>query len=114
MEGGAVADLTSDQRQDGELIQGANPFVGMTPGHMLRAVGRWASSAAKHPLVVAADVLRCGAEEAEVLVGGSLVVPDPKDKRFADPAWQNPFWRRLAQSYLVAGRSLLESVDQLG
>ncbi|WAG76931.1 alpha/beta fold hydrolase [Metapseudomonas furukawaii] len=43
-----------------------------------------------------------------ILDGTSTLEPPPKDKRFADPAWQsNPFLRALLQSYL-AGREELE------
>ncbi|HET9691167.1 MAG TPA: alpha/beta fold hydrolase [Acidimicrobiales bacterium] len=98
----------------GEVIQGANPFVGMRPRHMAAAAARWAAAAAVHPLTVTADALRWGAEEARVAAGTSQVAPDPKDKRFADPAWRHPLWRRVAQSYLVSGKSLLGTVDSLG
>ena len=40
--------------------------------------------------------------------------PDAKDKRFADPAWPHPLWRRVSQSYLVTRASVLGSVDVLG
>ena len=97
-----------------EVIQGANPFVGMTPRHMVSAAGRWAAAAGRNPTVAVAEVLRWGAEEARVLAGVSDVEPDPKDKRFSDPAWHNPVWKRVAQAYLVTGQHLLGSVDQFG
>jgi polyhydroxyalkanoate synthase len=40
--------------------------------------------------------------------------PDPKDKRFSDPAWQHPVWKRVAQAYLVTGTRVLGSVDEFG
>ena len=39
--------------------------------------------------------------------------PRPKDKRFADPAWSHPVWRRVAQSYLTTRGRVLDSVDEL-
>ncbi len=52
--------------------------------------------------------------QARVASGVSSVELDPRDWRFADPAWQHPVWRRLAQSYVLTGRSFLDSVDELG
>jgi polyhydroxyalkanoate synthase len=103
-----------DVSPQAEVIQGANPFVGMTPRHMVSAAARWAAAASRHPLVLTSEVLRWGAEEAKVIAGSSDVAPDPKDKRFADPAWKNPIWKRVAQSYLLTGKILLGSVDQVG
>lgn len=97
-----------------QIIQGANPFVGMTPRHMVSAAGRWAGAASRHPLFLMSEALKWGSEEVRVLAGTSAVKPDPKDKRFADPAWTHPVWRRVAQSYLVSGQSLLGCVDQVG
>ena len=38
--------------------------------------------------------------------------PQPRDRRFADPAWTgNPLLRRLVQAYLAAGASALALVD---
>jgi polyhydroxyalkanoate synthase len=96
------------------VIQGANPFVGMTPRHMVSAAGRWAAAAGRHPLVLAGEVLKWGSEEVRVVAGVSAVEPDPKDKRFADPAWSHPVWKRVAQSFLTTRDSVLGSVDQFG
>jgi polyhydroxyalkanoate synthase len=109
-----VAKQTEADLPVGEVIQGANPFVGMTPRHMASAAGRWAAAAARHPLVLASDALRWASEEAKVLSGTSDATPDPKDKRFVDPAWKHPLWKRVEQSYVVTGRSVLDSVDRVG
>ena len=95
-------------------IQGANPFLGLTPGQVVSAAGRWAGALGRRPTVLVAEVLKWGSEEARVLAGVSTMQPDAKDKRFADPAWNNPLWRRLSQSYLATRASLLGSVDHLG
>ena len=109
-----MAEPTEDVLPAGEVIQGANPFVGMTPRHMASAAGRWAASATRHPLVLASDALKWASEEAKVLAGTSDAAPDPKDKRFADPAWKHPLWKRVMQSYVVTGRSVLGTVDRVG
>ena len=38
-------------------IQGANPFIGLTPGQVVRAAARWAGGLARRPSVVVAQVL---------------------------------------------------------
>jgi polyhydroxyalkanoate synthase subunit PhaC len=95
-------------------MRGANPFVGLSPTQTVLAAGRWAGALARHPIVLASEVLRWSAEETKVVAGVSKAAPDPKDKRFKDSAWQNPLWRRLSQSYLVTCESLLRSVDEVG
>ena len=43
----------------------------------------------------------------DVVRGKSTVAPDPKDKRFADPAWQSSFLhRRLMQVYTESGQGI--------
>jgi polyhydroxyalkanoate synthase len=56
----------------------------LRPGSMLRQTARF------------------GQEMARIAVGSSEITPDPKDKRFADPAWSgNLVYRRLLQTYLA-------------
>ncbi|MCW2621355.1 MAG: uncharacterized protein JWL64_957, partial [Frankiales bacterium] len=95
-------------------IQGANPFVGLSFTQTVMAGGRWAGALVRKPTVLVSEALRWGSEELKVVAGTSAVAPDPKDKRFADPAWDNPLWRRLAQSYLVSRDALLGSIDEVG
>jgi len=52
---------------------------------------------------------------AQIMLGGSDLTPDPKDKRFADTAWaENPIFRRLGQSYLAWTRSLDDWLERSG
>jgi polyhydroxyalkanoate synthase len=96
------------------VIQGGNPFIGLSLGQTIAAGGRWAGAFVRHPTVLAAELIKWSAEELRVVGGVSQVAPEPKDKRFTDPAWRNPVWRRVSQSYLVTRRSLLGSIDELG
>jgi polyhydroxyalkanoate synthase subunit PhaC len=53
-----------------------------------------------------------GAEMAKVAAGRSDIVPEARDRRFENRAWkENPFYRRLCQSYLACTRSALDLVD---
>jgi polyhydroxyalkanoate synthase len=94
-------------------INGANPFVGLNRQQLAAAVARWGGSLMRQPLVLASRVAGLTGEQLRVLAGTSDLAPDPKDRRFADPAWNNPVWRRVAQSYLGTREAVLGSVDEL-
>jgi len=52
---------------------------------------------------------------AEIWSGHSALAPDPRDRRFQDPAWQsNPFYRAWLQSYLAWGHWLDATVGAVG
>ena len=83
-------------------------------GRSPSALGRLAQRAAVEPGVVTANVLEALGELVEVLVGRSDVAPDPRDKRFAHPAWTaNPIYHRLVQAYLIETKALLDVVDDV-
>jgi polyhydroxyalkanoate synthase len=42
-----------------------------------------------------------------------VVAPDPGDRRFRGPEWQQPYFNFLAQSYLLNGRWLTELVENV-
>jgi len=114
-----IPGLTDTEGQDPaeaaeSAVLGANPFVSLTPEQMMRALGRWAAALGRHPTVLVAEMLMWSSDELRVLAGASPVAADPKDRRFADPAWRGPVWRRVAQSYLASRAGLLRSVDELG
>ena len=77
-------------------VQGANPFVGLTPGQVASAAGRWAGALGRRPSVLAQSLLGWVGEQAKVVGGTSEIQPEPKDRRFSDPVWSNPLWRRVA------------------
>jgi polyhydroxyalkanoate synthase len=53
------------------------------------------------------------AEAVKVLGGASAVTPEPRDWRFADPAWKDhPVYRRWAQAYLAWSRAMDRLVDE--
>ncbi|HEU5265203.1 MAG TPA: alpha/beta fold hydrolase [Jatrophihabitans sp.] len=108
------SDVAEEEIPAEAAIQGANPFVGLTAGQMARATARWGAALGRRPTVLLAELLGWGSEELRIAAGVSSVTFDPKDKRFADPAWQHPAWRRLGQSYLVTRESVLGTVDKLG
>src|SRR5262249_58957683 len=53
------------------------------------------------------------AEFGRITTGGSVLAPDPKDRRFADPAWKdNAVYRALAQVYIAWGNALYGFLDE--
>lgn len=94
-------------------MQGANPLAGLTPAQVASATLRWYLAFGRRPTLVASETLKWGSGQARILAGVSSVKPDPRDKRFADPAWERGPWRRIAQSYLLLGGSLVGSIDEL-
>ncbi|MHB1928518.1 MAG: PHA/PHB synthase family protein [Acidimicrobiales bacterium] len=97
-----------------DAILGANPFLGLTPDQVGRAIGRWAAALGRHPAILAADALDLWAQQLRILAGVSALAPDPRDRRFGDPAWKRPAWKRVAQSYLATRDAVLRSVDEIG
>jgi polyhydroxyalkanoate synthase len=61
---------------------------------------------ANRPLKVAGRVRGLVGELGKVAVGSSTLEPEPKDRRFAEPAWSsNPVLRRALQAYLATSRT---------
>src|SRR4029077_6285255 len=53
------------------------------------------------------------AELGRIVTGASALAPDPKDRRFADPAWkENAAYRALAQAYVAWGNALHRFLDE--
>ncbi|WP_422599733.1 alpha/beta fold hydrolase [Pseudomonas sp.] len=83
------------------------PLLGVRPidllgaaGSLLKAVGRTPFKAGLHT----GNYLKA---LFDIAIGDCAVAPHPKDKRFADPAWQdNAFLRALMQSYLAGDKAL--------
>jgi polyhydroxyalkanoate synthase len=79
-----------------------------------RSAAGFLGALARRPERVAARLADLGSELTKIAIGASAVTPSPRDARFADPAWmQNPFLRRLVQSYLAtsgAAEGLVQDV----
>jgi polyhydroxyalkanoate synthase subunit PhaC len=69
----------------------------------------------QRPGTVARRLGSLGAELAATAAGVSPRAPDPKDRRFADPAWRNSWlFRRVAQAYLAAVATSGELIGDAG
>ena len=67
---------------------------------------RLAAGLARRPALVGRQAAALGAELGRIAAGRSALMPAPRDRRFADPAWTgNALLRRSVQAYLAASRS---------
>jgi len=80
----------------------ANPLIGIQREDVAAAAMSLLRAMATSPLQAATHYARYLNALAEVLGGTSKLAPDPKDRRFADPAWKsNKLYARLMQAYLA-------------
>jgi polyhydroxyalkanoate synthase subunit PhaC len=71
------------------------------------STAKLAARLATRPEPVLARLRDLVAELARVGAGNSDLAPEPKDRRFTDPAWAgSPVLRRIVQAYLAAGRTV--------
>ena len=67
---------------------------------------RYAFRLARRPGTVAARYAKLAAELTSIAAGRSAVAPQPRDRRFSDPAWTgNPLLKRTLQTYLAVGQT---------
>ncbi|MEZ5232982.1 MAG: alpha/beta fold hydrolase [Acidimicrobiales bacterium] len=101
---GSIADTLSE----------AVPLAPMTAGQQAAAAGRLLRGLLTSPVTVARKTAELGAALAEIAVGRSDVVPEPGDRRFAHEAWNdNPFYKRLGQSYLAWRKSVYDLIEEI-
>lgn len=98
-----------------ESTTALNPLLGGINREELRgAVAMMLRSTATRPVAAAKLAGRMTRENVEILLGRSKREPDPKDRRFKDPAWaHNPFYKRGLQMYLAMQDNLNEWVGDL-
>jgi polyhydroxyalkanoate synthase len=96
-------------------ILGANPFVGLDSDKIFGELTNFVSETLKSPEVLGGHLTRMAVELAKVATGVSDVAPEDSDKRFADPTWsENPFYRRMMQTYLVWRSTMQSMVPERG
>jgi polyhydroxyalkanoate synthase subunit PhaC len=108
---GRDADVASDLGGGGldPILAGA---MLRSAGLMAGTVAQVARAVAQSPGAAARHAARGLQRQLQVAAGAGEELPE-LDRRFADPAWRdNPFLRRLAQSYLVWSDALRDGVAQ--
>ena len=90
------------------------PLVGLAREDFVGAVALLLRETATDPARTMRHVQSFGDDVVKILTGKSDLSPDPKDKRFMDPAWRyNPFFRAGAQYYLAVQRGMKHWLEEL-
>lgn len=111
----------TDEPSEGGTELGAplDLLLTQAAGGVWRRIGPSTSTAklvgglVSHPRPVASRAGALAAELGRVVLGVSDVAPQPRDRRFADPAWStNPLLRRTLQAYLATASAARDVVEQ--
>lgn len=90
------------------------PLVGLAREDFVGAVALLLRETASDPARTVRHMQSFGDDVVKILTGKSDLAPDPKDKRFMDPAWRyNPFFRAGAQYYLAVQRGMKHWLEEL-
>jgi polyhydroxyalkanoate synthase subunit PhaC len=91
---------------------GLNPFLGFTGADIRATLQQTAQQALQHPQLALRHAAGFLADMGCLLNGQSMCAPDPKDKRFLDPAWQeSPWYRAALHTYLAWQQHLFAFID---
>jgi len=96
-------------------INAQSAITGLRGRDLLSTLRSIAAHSLRNPLHSARHTLALGGQLGRVLLGETLHKPNPKDKRFADPAWTlNPFYKRGLQAYLSWQKQVRHWIDDSG
>ncbi len=91
-----------------------NPIVGVRSQDLIAAGTNVMRAMASNPQALARQWMSFAAEMGNIMTNTSQVSAQPKDRRFADPAWQeNGISKALMQSYLAWSDSVMKTVEEL-
>jgi len=90
------------------------PLVGLAREDFVGAIALLLRETASNPQRTMKHAQEMGQDMVKIMTGKSDLAPDPKDKRFMDPAWQyNPFFRAGAQYYLAVQKGMRNWLGEL-
>jgi polyhydroxyalkanoate synthase len=88
-----------------------NPLVGLRTDDLMKAAGTVMKALASQPQALAQQWMGFATEFGKIVTGQSDIEADPKDRRFADPAWKtSDLHKGLMQSYVAWGKAVTELV----
>lgn len=97
-----VNELTELIARASENTLAPNPLIGLRPADFAEATQSLLKLATVSPGATVGSLARYAKSLGQMMRGRSELAPDPKDRRFADPAWQGNFlYKRLMQNYLL-------------
>lgn len=88
-----------------------NPLVAVRPQDLMDAASKVVRAMTSQPQTLMTQWMGFATEFSKIVTGQSEIEVDPKDRRFADPAWKSsPVHKALAQSYLAWSKAVSELV----
>lgn len=88
-----------------------NPLVGIRSEDLMNAAGAVIRAIAGQPQNLVQQWMSFAGELGKIATGQSELGPDPKDRRFADPAWKSSgVHKALMQSYMAWGKAVTDLV----
>jgi len=79
------------------------------------SAAKFVAALARRPYTTGRRLNSLAAELVRIWAGTSVVAPDRRDRRFADPAWTgNALLRRIVQYYLAAGQTAGQLIQDAG
>lgn len=90
-----------------------NPLVGVRNEDLMAAAASAFRALASQPQLLASQWFAFAGEMGRIMTGQSDLAADPRDRRFADPAWSNSgVHKALLQSYVAWGKAVTELVGK--
>lgn len=107
----------SEVKLENEAAQSTNalgPLIGVAREDFVSAVALLLRETASDPSRFIRHGTAMAQDMVKIMTGKSELAPNPKDKRFMDPAWQyNPFFRAGAQYYLAVQKGMKSWLEEL-
>lgn len=89
-----------------------NPLIGIRAADFGAAAQALVGAAVRQPVKAARHLAAYAKELGKAARGDAVAEIDPKDKRFADPAWQSsPLHKRLLQAHAATAKELGRYID---
>ena len=108
----AAGDFSSLVAEVSQNTLAINPLIGLTPRDVVGAAGSLLKVIGKAPGKTAIHYSHYLKELGTVVSGRSELAPEPKDRRFADPAWKSSaLYTRLMQTYLATQKELTSAIE---
>lgn len=109
---GSIPETAFDVANDATMALG--PLAGLAREDFAGAIGVMLRQTAANPNSAFKAVSGFTEDAVKIMTGQSDLAPDPKDKRFMDPAWTfNPFFKAGAQYYLAVQKGIKGWIDDM-
>ncbi|MDN3645202.1 alpha/beta fold hydrolase [Pontixanthobacter aestiaquae] len=109
-----MADGTKLEDEAAQSTTALGPMIGLAREDFVGAIALLLRETASDPMRSMKHAQEMGQDMIKIMTGKSDLAPDPRDKRFKDPAWQyNPFFRAGAQYYLAVQKGMSNWLSDL-